>query len=44
LRGWGEVIEDKQSPFQNTIDISHENMILKAELEKLKAQLNGNQS
>lgn len=44
LRGWGEVIEDKQSPYQNTIDISHENMMLKDQLEKLKAQLNGNQS
>lgn len=44
LRGWCEIVEDKQSPYQNTIDISHENMMLKAENSKLKTQLNDNKS
>lgn len=44
LRGWGQIIEERQPPYQNIIDISHENMMLKDQLEKLKAQINGNQS
>lgn len=35
--------EVKESPYQDNINISHENMILRAEVADLKEKLNGNQ-
>lgn len=34
--------EEKVSPFEDSMAIRHENMILRSQLEKLKEQLNGN--
>lgn len=45
-REWlGQGKEEMQhSPYQDTLDLSHENMILRAELQKLKTEKNVDQS